>query len=122
MTDGMSGDLRVNPRDLKDVVCEACGNYTFDSVFLLKKIPAFLTGRGKEALLPRPVFSCHACGHINREFLVGYLPAPAEEPDATDTQAGLSSPASADTVHTSREESPPAFTLFKPDGTQVRKE
>lgn len=63
--------VNIDPRDLDDVVCEKCGNYTFELVILMKRVPAVLSPEGKESFLPMNIFACHACGHINTRFLAG---------------------------------------------------
>jgi uncharacterized Zn finger protein len=52
-----------------DVVCENCGNYTFNEVVLMKRISALVSPTGKEAIVPIPTFACNACGFINNQFL-----------------------------------------------------
>ena len=61
--------LNVDLSDAEDVVCERCGNYTFEQVVLMKKVSAILSGTGKVAVVPIPVFACAACGNINKGFL-----------------------------------------------------
>jgi uncharacterized Zn finger protein len=53
----------------QDVVCENCGNYTFNEVVLMKRISALVSPTGKEAIVPIPTFACNACGFINQQFL-----------------------------------------------------
>lgn len=52
-----------------DVVCDNCGNYTFNEVVLMKRISAILSPTGKDAIVPIPTFACNACGFINKQFL-----------------------------------------------------
>lgn len=52
-----------------DIVCESCGNYTFEQVALMKKISALVSPTGKEAIVPIPTYACNACGFINKQFL-----------------------------------------------------
>ena len=44
MNPGQQQQIKLNPNDLEDVVCEKCENQTFEPVFLFKKlsIPIFL--------------------------------------------------------------------------------
>ncbi len=63
--------LNLSPRDLEDVVCEKCDNFTFQAVLLLKRVPSVVAPDGKEAFWPTQMFACHACGHINARFVAG---------------------------------------------------
>jgi uncharacterized Zn finger protein len=51
-----------------DIVCENCGNLTFEEVLLLKKVSALVSPNGKEGIVPIPTFSCVACGYVNKMF------------------------------------------------------
>ena len=51
-----------------DIVCENCGNFTFENVILMKKVSAILSPEGKEGIVPIPTFGCVACGYINEMF------------------------------------------------------
>lgn len=53
----------------EDVICERCGNYTFQDVMLMKRISPLVSPTGKEAIVPIPTFACNSCGHINKQFL-----------------------------------------------------
>lgn len=53
----------------QDVVCDNCGNYTFNEVVLMKRVSALVSPTGKEAIVPIPTFACNACGFINKQFL-----------------------------------------------------
>jgi uncharacterized Zn finger protein len=53
----------------QDIVCDNCGNYTFNEVVLMKRISALVSPTGKEAIVPIPTFACNACGFINKQFL-----------------------------------------------------
>ena len=60
--------IKLNPDDLQDVVCEECGNNTFETSFFIKKISALVSPNGQESYIPAQVFSCKNCGHVNEEF------------------------------------------------------
>lgn len=66
----------------QDVICENCGNYTFQEVVLMKKVSALVSPTGKEAIVPIPTFSCNACGFINKQFLP-IKPTETESPQAS---------------------------------------
>ena len=51
-----------------DIVCENCGNLTFQEVLLMKKVSAIVSPNGKEGIVPIPTFSCVACGYVNEMF------------------------------------------------------
>jgi hypothetical protein len=53
----------------EDIVCERCGNYTFQDVFLFKKVSALLSPTGKTGLVPIQTFACVACGNVNSMFM-----------------------------------------------------
>ena len=61
--------LNVDLSKAQDVVCDNCGNYTFQEVVLMKKVSALISPTGKEGIIPIPVFACNACGYINKQFL-----------------------------------------------------
>jgi uncharacterized Zn finger protein len=65
----MAPQMNVDLSKADDVVCERCGNYTFQSVMLMKRMSPLVSPTGKEAIVPIPTFSCNACGHINKQFL-----------------------------------------------------
>lgn len=52
----------------EDIVCENCGNLTFQEVLLMKKVSALVSPNGKEGIVPIPTFSCVACGWVNEMF------------------------------------------------------
>ena len=54
---------------LINITCDKCGNHTFETVVLIKRISAIMSPTGQEALVPIQVFSCNACGWVNKEFL-----------------------------------------------------
>jgi len=60
----------------EDVVCENCGNYTFQEVALMKRMSPIMSPNGQELMVPMPVFACNACGFINKSFLPFYLQTP----------------------------------------------
>jgi uncharacterized Zn finger protein len=66
----------------QDVVCDNCGNYTFNEVVLMKRISALVSPTGKEAIVPIPTFACNACGFINKQFLPVKMAETAEERNA----------------------------------------
>jgi hypothetical protein len=90
--------VNVDLSSADDITCDSCGNYTFLPVMLMKRLSAILspTGQeaiipmqvsptGQEAIIPMQVFSCNACGWINKEFL------PMKESEGEETNDGESS-------------------------------
>lgn len=77
--------MNLDLTNAQDVVCDNCGNYTFQEVTLMKRISALVSPTGKEAIVPIPTFACNACGFINKQFLPvrmadqGREETPAEE-------------------------------------------
>ena len=61
--------LQVDFSQTTEVVCEKCGNTTFNHVFKVRKLSALLSPTGQETMIPIPVFACAKCGHINKGFL-----------------------------------------------------
>ena len=61
--------LQLNPKDLKDIVCEQCGSKYFRQVQGFKRLSALISPNGKEQIVPVPTFRCDDCGNINDEFL-----------------------------------------------------
>ena len=74
--------INVDLSQADDIVCENCGNYTFNEVMLMKRLSALLSPTGKEAVIPIPTFACNACGYINRRFLPVKMGSPDEEQEA----------------------------------------
>jgi hypothetical protein len=50
------------------VVCEECGNTTFQEALMLRKVSKFLTGDQQDGIMPIATFVCTKCGHVNKEF------------------------------------------------------
>jgi len=53
----------INITQTSKIECE-CGCSLFDSSFVLRKASAFITGNGKEGVIPIPLFTCKECGKI----------------------------------------------------------
>lgn len=62
-------NMNIDLSQATDIICKACGNYTFTHVFLMKKVSAIMSPTGKETIAPLSTFACNACGSINPEFL-----------------------------------------------------
>lgn len=70
--------ININPADLEDVICSACGNPTFQLASMFKRLPASLAPSGKATLVPLQIWECTACRHVNDEFLPK-MPEAADE-------------------------------------------
>ena len=65
----MRGQQQMTDLSLaEDIVCENCGNLTFEEVLMMKKVSALVSPNGKEGIVPIPTFSCVACGWVNKMF------------------------------------------------------
>jgi len=69
MNQNQQQNININPNDLEDVLCEECGEQTFEPAFLFKKLSAVMSPTGKDTLIPLQVYKCTHCGHINKGFL-----------------------------------------------------
>jgi uncharacterized Zn finger protein len=61
--------LNISLDKTAEITCEKCNHNVFQEGLMLRKASKFLTGTAQDALIPLPVFSCSACGHVNEEFL-----------------------------------------------------
>lgn len=80
----MRGQQQQQMPDLslaQDIVCENCGNLTFEEVLLMKKVSALMSPNGKEGIVPIPTFACVACGYVNEMFRPLKKVAPATSED-----------------------------------------
>jgi len=69
--------LNIDLTKTAEVVCDKCSGKVFQEGLMLRKASKFLTGTTQDALIPLPVFSCSACGHVNEDF----LPEPLKNKD-----------------------------------------
>lgn len=66
-----TAEMKINPSNLDDVICDECENYTFVKVSLMKRLPALISPTGQETFMPMDVFACNACNHVNKRFIQG---------------------------------------------------
>lgn len=71
--------LNIDFSKATDVVCDRCGNATFQEVVLMKHLSAIVSPTGKAGNVPIPTFSCAACGWVNDGFLPPIVKRNAEE-------------------------------------------
>jgi uncharacterized Zn finger protein len=71
--------LNISLDKTEGVVCEVCGNQTFQEALIIRKASKFLTGTAQDAIVPIPTFSCTKCGHVNEEFLPQELKSKEEK-------------------------------------------
>ena len=69
MNNPQQQQFNVDLSQTTEVVCEKCGNDTFNHVFKLRKLSALLSPAGQETMIPMQVFACVKCGHISSDFL-----------------------------------------------------
>ena len=50
-----------------EIVCEKCGNDTFEQTLMLRKLSAIVSPTNQETIVPVQVFDCKKCGHVNEE-------------------------------------------------------
>lgn len=62
-------NLNISLDKTVEITCDKCEGKVFQEGLMLRKASKFLTGTAQDALIPLPVFSCAACGHVNEEFL-----------------------------------------------------
>jgi uncharacterized Zn finger protein len=85
----MTQQINVDLSQAQDIVCENCGNYTFEEVLLMKRLSALVSPNGKEALVPIPTFACNACGYINKQFLPASMRSESESTEPTEQRPTL---------------------------------
>lgn len=78
--------INVDLSQAQDIVCENCGNYTFNEVVLMKKLSALVSPTGQDAVVPIPTFACNACGYINAQFLPATMRQAEETDEVTEVQ------------------------------------
>ena len=61
--------LNINPKDLKLITCDSCGQAFFDQKMIYKEVPALLSGTGKPQLITIPAAACAECGEPHKRFL-----------------------------------------------------
>jgi hypothetical protein len=69
--------LNIDLTKTAEIICDKCEGKVFQEGLMLRKASKFLTGTTQDAIIPLPVFSCSACGHVNEEF----LPEPLKNKD-----------------------------------------
>ena len=72
LMDDQPSQVPINALQLsqaESVTCESCGNHTFVTVMMMKRISPIISPTGKEAVVPIQTFACNACGFVNKEFL-----------------------------------------------------
>jgi hypothetical protein len=60
----MSKPINVNLNELKTVVCKNCGNSYFIPVFILKNVPAILSGSALPTIIQVPIYKCDSCNTV----------------------------------------------------------
>ena len=60
--------VKLDLKDLTDIVCENCEGKFFRQVNAFKRISALVSPTNQETIVPMAVFACQKCGHVNSEF------------------------------------------------------
>ena len=71
--------LNISIDKTTGVICEQCGNETFQEALLIRKASKFITGTPQDAIIPIPTFACTKCGHVNDEFMPQELKSKTED-------------------------------------------
>lgn len=58
----------LNLRQSTAVLCEECGNHTFQPAYFIRKISKFLSPDGEEQIIPIDTLICTKCGHVNDDY------------------------------------------------------
>jgi len=69
----MEQELNISLDKTTEMVCDGCGNPTFQQVVLLRRASRFVTGTAQDALIPIPLFACAKCNYVNESFLPAQL-------------------------------------------------
>jgi uncharacterized Zn finger protein len=83
--EAMESALQASPL----IVCDTCGNATFEEVIMFKSLSALVSPNGKAGLAPFNVFSCNACGHVNNQFLPSFMKTVKEASTSDIKQSSL---------------------------------
>jgi hypothetical protein len=55
-------------KDSTGVKCEKCEHQVFLESYVIRKISKILVGSPSDVVVPVPIFTCAACGHVNEDF------------------------------------------------------
>lgn len=94
---GQPAQMNLDLSQATDIVCDNCGNATFQEVVLMKRLSAVASPTGKEANVPIPTFACNACGYVNTMFLPPFM-RPASENMETGKVVGSTNGVSASSL------------------------
>lgn len=66
----MDQNVRVGLENSSPIVCESCGNDTFNEASYLRRVSKLLTGSADDTIVHVPTFTCSKCSHVNEQFQV----------------------------------------------------
>lgn len=55
------------------IICEECGNDTFNQVLYARKVSKFLVGSPEDITKFVPTLACSKCGHVNNDLSIKTL-------------------------------------------------
>ena len=64
-----SREVKIDPNDLDDVVCDKCQSQCFEPTYLFKSLSAVMSPTGQQTMVPLQIYRCADCGHINDIFM-----------------------------------------------------
>jgi uncharacterized Zn finger protein len=67
----MNQNINIDLNNAENIVCEECGNETFEPAFVIKHISALVSPTGQDTMVPIQLFKCSKCNHVNERFLEG---------------------------------------------------
>lgn len=62
--DNKQTKINLDASKLPTMTCQHCGNYTFASSFVIKRVSALISPTGKETLAPIQIFTCLVCAQL----------------------------------------------------------
>ena len=65
---GMQPNMNIDFTKLANIECSECSGVLFDTASRIKRIPAFMTGEGREGFAKVPVMVCRSCDHVLRDL------------------------------------------------------
>ena len=61
--------VAVDLAKAETIKCKACGNASFISTFILKRLSPLVSPTGQESVIPIQVYSCGNCGELVKSLM-----------------------------------------------------